>query len=118
MGDGQRRPPAGQLVLVVVVDRSQAGGVQFAQGGRDGGRPDRAAASGGESGGELVEGLRSAVAAVAEDRQDAPSGRSERGRRVRQLGEGVVPHSAWLQWRDDLSDAQNWKHHGAVEVGR
>ena len=57
-GDGQRFPPAGQLVLVVVVDRGQAGGVQLAQGGRDGGRTDRAAASGGESGDELVEALR------------------------------------------------------------
>jgi hypothetical protein len=54
-GDRQRRPPAGQLVLVVVVDRSQAGGVQFAQGGRDGSRTDRALAGSGESGDELVD---------------------------------------------------------------
>jgi hypothetical protein len=67
-GDGQRRPPAGQLVLVVAVDRGQAGDLQLAQGGCDGGRPDRAAAGGGESGGELVEALRSAV---AEEQQDA-----------------------------------------------
>jgi hypothetical protein len=80
MGDRQRDPPAGQLVLVVVVDGGQTGGVQLAQGGRDGGRTDRAAASGGESGGELVDGLRPAV---AEEQQDAagpsvaagPSGR-------------------------------------------
>jgi hypothetical protein len=29
-----------------------------------------------------------------------------------------LPHYAWLQWRDDLSDAQDRKHQGAVEVGR
>ena len=28
-----------------------------------------------------------------------------------------LPHDAWLQWRDDLSDAQDWKQHGAVKVG-
>jgi hypothetical protein len=53
--DRQRRPPAGQPVLVVVVDCGQADGPQLAQGGRDGGRTDRAAASGGESGGELLD---------------------------------------------------------------
>ena len=75
-GDRQRRPPAGQLVLVVVVDRGQAGSVQFAQGGRDGGRTDRAAASRGESDGKLVDALRPAV---AEEQQDAPGRRSQRG---------------------------------------
>ena len=59
-GDRQRHPPAGQLVLVVV-DGGQAGGVQLAKGGRDGGRTDRAAAEGGELGGELVDALRSPV---------------------------------------------------------
>jgi hypothetical protein len=54
-GDRQRRPPAGQLVLVEVVDCGQTGPVQLAQGGGDGGRTDWAAASGGESGGELVD---------------------------------------------------------------
>ena len=34
-GDRQRRPPAGQLVLVLDVDCGQAGGVQFLQGERD-----------------------------------------------------------------------------------
>jgi hypothetical protein len=56
----------------VGVDRGQTGSVQLAQGGRHGGWTDRAAASGGESGGELVEVLR---AAVTEEQQDAP-GRS------------------------------------------
>jgi hypothetical protein len=67
-GDRQRRPPAGQLVLVVCVDCGQIGSVQLAQGGRDGGRTDRAAACGGESGGELVDAL---GPAVAEDHQCA-----------------------------------------------
>ena len=58
-GDRQRRPPAGQLVLVVVVDGGQAGGVQ----------------------------------------QDAPGRRSQRGRRVGQLGQGVVV-VRWRSWRD------------------
>jgi hypothetical protein len=75
-GDRQRHPSAGQLALVVVFDRGQAGSLQLAQGDRDGGRTDRAAASGGESGGELVEMLRPAV---AEDQQDAPGRRSQRG---------------------------------------
>ena len=56
-GDRQRRPPAGPLVLVVVVDPGQTGSVQLTQGGRDGGRTDRAAPNGRESGGELVEAL-------------------------------------------------------------
>jgi hypothetical protein len=46
-----------------------------------------AAASGGEAGGELVDGLRPAV---AEEQQDAPGRRSQRGGRVGQLGQGVV----------------------------
>jgi hypothetical protein len=28
-----------------------------------------------------------------------------------------LPHYAWLQWRDDLSDAQDWRQHGAAKVG-
>jgi hypothetical protein len=84
-GDRQRRPSAGQLV--VVVDGGQTGGVQLVQGGRDGGRTGRAAASGGESGGELVDALRPNVT-VAEDHQDAPGRRSQRGGRVGQLGQG------------------------------
>ena len=59
-GDRQRRPPAGQLVLVVVVDSGQAGSVQLAQGGRDGGWTDRAAASGGELGAFRASTLRQA----------------------------------------------------------
>jgi hypothetical protein len=86
-GDRQRRPPAGQRVLVLDVDRRQAGGLQLVQGGRDGGRTDRAAAGGGESGGELVEAL---GPAVAEDQQDAPGRRSQRDRRVGQLGQRAL----------------------------
>ena len=67
-GHRQRHPPAGQLVLVVVVDRGQASGVQLAQGDRDRGQTDRPAAGDGEAGGELVDALRPAV---AEDQQDA-----------------------------------------------
>jgi hypothetical protein len=87
MGDRQRHPPAGQLALVVVVDCGQAGSLQLAQGGRDRGRADRAAASGGESGGELVDALRPAV---AEEQREAPGCRSQRGRWVGQLGQGTV----------------------------
>jgi hypothetical protein len=86
-GDRQRRLPAGQLVLVLAVHCGQTGGVQLAQGGRHSGRTDRATASGGESGGELI-GL--PRPAVAEDQQDAPGRRSEWGGRVSQLGQGVV----------------------------
>ena len=68
-GDRQRRPPAGQVVLVVVVDGGQAGSVQLAQGSRDRGRPDPAAASGGESGGELVDALRPAVRRISRMRR-------------------------------------------------
>jgi hypothetical protein len=86
-GDRQRHPPASQLVLVlvlvVVVDRCQTSGVQLAQGGRHGGRTDQAAASRGEPGGELVDALRPAV---AQDQQYAPGRRSQRDRRVGQLG--------------------------------
>jgi hypothetical protein len=28
-----------------------------------------------------------------------------------------LPHYEWLQWRDDLSDEQDWIQHGAVKVG-
>jgi hypothetical protein len=86
-GDWQRRPLAGQLVLVAVVDRDQAGSVQLAQGGRHSGRTDRAATSRGESGGKLVEAL---GPAVAENHQDAPGRWSQRGSWVGQLGHGTV----------------------------
>jgi hypothetical protein len=29
----------------------------------------------------------------------------------------ALPHYVWLQWRDDLSDEEDWIQHGAVKVG-
>jgi hypothetical protein len=49
--------------------------VQLAQGGRDGNRTDRAPASGGEAGGELVDAL---GPTVAQEQQNAPGRRSQR----------------------------------------
>jgi hypothetical protein len=60
MGNRRRRPVTGQLVLVV--NRSQAGGVEFPQGGCNRGHTDGAGAVRGQSGGELVDALGPTVA--------------------------------------------------------